>query len=329
MPHALIFPDVNEVELGEYDVGEPGPGEVRLRVLASGVSPGTEMRIMAGKEYGDRSFPEAAGYALCGEVEAVGEGVELAVGQRVVAQRHHGEPPFVGSHLSHAVCPAAGCVPVPGHVSDHAAALARVLSIGHRGARLAAPKVGETCAVIGLGIIGLAAALSLRLTGARVACFNRSADRVEVARACGLDAHAMTGDLAERVKEVLPGGADVLIDATGHPPTAAAAVGAIRDLGWDDGDRGSARYVVLGSQTGSHEVPYFPAFYRELSVLFPRYTDNRDAAEVVNLLASGAIDVGPLLKDAVFSPRDAAEVYAALRERRPGLVTAVFDWTSL
>ncbi|MEM8875835.1 MAG: zinc-binding dehydrogenase [Planctomycetota bacterium] len=328
--HAVVFTAENRAELVPTTVPAPSAGEVRVRTLRSCVSPGTELRILSGKENGFAGWPTAGGYALCGEIESVGDDVDLDIGTPVVLQRskHEANTPH-GSHIGYALAPTSDCVVVPDGVSAEAAALSRVMSIGHRGARQAFPQIGESVALVGLGLIGLSAALTATLTGARVACFNRSTDRVEMARACGLEAHAVDGELADVITRVLPGGADVLIDATGSPATPAAAIPAVRELGWSDGDRGHARYVMLGSYNGDMPIPYFPAFHRELTVQFPRYTDNLDVAEVLRLLARGAVNVGPVLRGAAFSPTDANDAYAALRDRKRGLMTAVFDWTAL
>jgi 2-desacetyl-2-hydroxyethyl bacteriochlorophyllide A dehydrogenase len=324
---AIVFPAAGEVACVPTSVRDAGPGEVRIRTTRSCVSPGTELRILAGEEHGPPTWPKASGYALFGEIEQADGGSGFAVGDRVVttSSRDDADLPR-GGHIGYAVTSADRVVRVPDGVDDDAAAIARVLAIGHRAARLAAPRLGEQVAVVGLGIIGLAAAMSLRLTGARVACFNRSPDRVELAHRLGLDAHAVEGDLAETVKAVLPGGADVLFDATGSPKTPAIAVEAVRDLTWDHPTTGTARYVVLGSHAGPSPMPYHPAFFRELAVLFPRFTDDRDTEEMLRLLAAGVIDPAPMLADTHFTPEQAGEVFAGLRDRKPGLLTAVFRW---
>lgn len=330
--HAVVHTAKNQTELLATTVRPPGPGEVRVRTLRSCVSPGTEQRIRSGGERGREGvFPIASGYALCGEIESVGEGVDLEVGGFVVAQTSREEDDAVprGCHIGYAIANAGEVLPVSPGLNLAAASMARVASIGHRAARRTTPRPGEQVAVIGLGLIGLSAAMSLKACGARVVGFNRSQDRVALAMRCGVEAYRVDGEFGEVVKRYLPGGADVLFDATGNAEMPVHAIEAIRDLGWSDGDRGSARYVVLGSVNDNLAVPYFPSFYRELTMEFPRYTDNTDAREVLRLLADGTLDFGPLLENAAFDPRDAQDAYNALADRKSGLLTTVFDWTRL
>ncbi|MEL7238754.1 MAG: zinc-binding dehydrogenase, partial [Planctomycetota bacterium] len=234
-----------------------------------------------------------------------------------------------GCHVGYAIANHDDCFAVPAGIDPAGAAMARVASIGHRAARRSMPRGGEQVAVVGLGLIGLSAAMTLSTSGARVVGFNRSPDRVELARRCGVEAYRVDSDLGETVKRYLPGGADVLVDATGNAEMPVHAVEAIRDLDWTDGSHGSARYVVLGSVNDNLAVPYFPSFYRELTMEFPRYTDNTDAREVLNLLDRGVLDFRPLLENTATSPRDAQAAYDALADRKSGLITAVFDWTRL
>ncbi len=325
---AIIFPADEQVRVADTTVRTPGEGEVRVKVEFSCVSPGTELRIMAGKENGFSGYPVAAGYALAGRIESVGPGVDLKVGTKLVAARSHDESELPrGAHIGYAVFPASSCSAVPVDMGCDEAALARVLSIGHRGARTAAIRAGEQVVVLGLGVIGLSAAISASLTGAKVVCLNRSADRVELARRCGLTAYTTLGNLAEQVARLTDGrGADVFIDATGHPETPVQAIEAVTELSWTDGAIGHARYVILGSHTGPMQVPYHPAFYRELAVLFPRFTDETHIAETLRLIADGKWHVAALLENSVFKPQQAGEVYRKLRDRQPGLLTALFDW---
>jgi Zn-dependent alcohol dehydrogenase len=77
------------LELREIEIDDPGPGEVRVRILASGVC-GSDTKLLAGGNpmYADPASgapPIVAGHECVGVVEAVGPGVaELAAGEHVV-----------------------------------------------------------------------------------------------------------------------------------------------------------------------------------------------------------------------------------------------------
>src|SRR3954468_4475099 len=84
---AKLAPGPGHVGLVERPEREPGPGYVRLRVLAAGVC-GTDLHIEAGE---DPSVPAVAmGHEVCGVVEALGPGADAAwEGERVVSETYY------------------------------------------------------------------------------------------------------------------------------------------------------------------------------------------------------------------------------------------------
>ena len=68
---ALFFPKVNEYEMTEVTLPDPGPRDIVVRTLISAISPGTERWIMRGKHIGTK-FPCIPGYHRIGIVESTG-----------------------------------------------------------------------------------------------------------------------------------------------------------------------------------------------------------------------------------------------------------------
>jgi NADPH2:quinone reductase len=100
----------------EVEVGEPGPGEVRIRHTAIGVN-FIDTYHRTGL-YPLPSLPAILGREAAGEVDAVGSGVsEFGVGDRVAYPQHNG-----GSYVEAANVPAAAIVPLPDSISDEQAA---------------------------------------------------------------------------------------------------------------------------------------------------------------------------------------------------------------
>lgn len=230
--------------LDEIEVPEPGPGELRLRVLACGVN--FADTLMASGRYQEKpALPFAPGLEICGVVEALGEGVDSpAPGSRVAATCG------TGGFAEQVLAPAGACVPVPEAMSDTQAAAFQVaygtshLALAHR-ARL---RAGERLLVLGAaGGVGLTAVEIGRLMGAEVVAVARGAARLEAARAAG--AHHLidseTGDLRETVRAL--GGADVVFDPVGGEPWKAALRAANPE----------ARLIPIGFASG--EIPQIPA----------------------------------------------------------------------
>src|ERR1700744_2828747 len=101
----IVEPDGLEVRRGP--VRTPGPGQVLVRVEATGVS-FAEQQMRRGRYYDQPPFPFVPGYDLVGRVLTAGEGVDPGLlGQRVAALVK------VGGWASHVLVDADDVVPVP------------------------------------------------------------------------------------------------------------------------------------------------------------------------------------------------------------------------
>ena len=95
---ALWFVGPRAIELRDDPARAPGPREVVVRAIASGVSQGTEMLLYKGEgpelfdpSMGGGTYPRRYGYAWVGEVVGLGVGAEVALGERVFALVAHGD----------------------------------------------------------------------------------------------------------------------------------------------------------------------------------------------------------------------------------------------
>ena len=121
--------------------------------------------------------PIPLGYCNVGTVIETGDAIDgLAPGDRVISNGHHAEVIAVGQNLT---------AKVPDSVSDDDAAFTVLGAIGLQGIRLASPALGESVAVIGLGLIGLLTVQMLRAQGCRVLGIDLDDGRLELARQFG------------------------------------------------------------------------------------------------------------------------------------------------
>ncbi|MEU8573728.1 medium chain dehydrogenase/reductase family protein [Streptomyces asoensis] len=193
-------------------VPAPGPGQVLVRMEATGVS-FAEQQMRRGRYYDQPPFPFVPGYDLVGTVQATGEGVgqDLA-GTRVAALVK------TGGWASHVLVDAADVVPVPAGVD---AAEAETLVVNgitawqmlHRKARV---RAGGTVVVhganggVGSVLVQLARAAGMRVIG------TASARHHDALREQGvIPVDYRTGDLAARIRALVPGGADAVFDHVG------------------------------------------------------------------------------------------------------------------
>ena len=150
------------------------------------------------------SEPIPLGYCNVGEVVAVGEGItELKIGDRVASNGHHSEVVCVSKNL---------VARIPDNVSDDEATFTVVGAITLQGIRLTKPTLGETVAVIGLGLIGQLTVKLLQANGCEVVAFDFDKSKVDSANAKGIKAFKVSDDV-DSVKIALEITQNIGVDA--------------------------------------------------------------------------------------------------------------------
>jgi 2-desacetyl-2-hydroxyethyl bacteriochlorophyllide A dehydrogenase len=234
---ALWFSAPRTAEFSPETVPPPGPGEVRVRSLASAISHGTEMLVYRGEVPADLpldlptlaggfSFPIKYGYASVGHVLDAGAGVEhLSPGDLVFV--HH-------PHQEAFVVPAALPVRLPEWldptVGPFFANLETALNVVHD----TPLRLGETALVFGQGVVGLLLTQLLKLAGARrVLVVEPLKRRRELALEVGADEAFEPGeDLRGRVLEATAGrGVDLAVEVSSSGAALQAAVDAVATEG--------------------------------------------------------------------------------------------------
>jgi 2-desacetyl-2-hydroxyethyl bacteriochlorophyllide A dehydrogenase len=204
-------------ELRRAALAPPGPQEVLVRAVKSGISRGTECLVFQGRvppsqyaamrcpfQEGEFPAPVKYGYASVGVVEA---GAPALLGRRVFCLHPHQE---------RYVVPADAVVPLPDALPDARAVLAANMETALNGLWDGAPRLGDRVAVVGCGTVGaLMAALASRLPGAAVELVDIDPGRASLASALGC-----RFALPERAE----GEADLVIHASGSDAGLASAL---------------------------------------------------------------------------------------------------------
>lgn len=328
MPVRIIFTGLRHVRLEGFALGQPGPGEVRVRSICSLMSTGTENivfnRLFDPGTHWDAwvRYPFMPGYSTIGVVEAVGAGVTgLAVGQRVACRR---------PHASHHLVPAGDCFPVPADLDPRAAAWFALAKIAFVGARAAEYRPGDRVLIVGAGPIGQMSVRWARAWGAQhIAVVDPVAQRLGLATAGGATA-TIACPIAEAdgaVRAACGGQAPrVVIDGTGHAAVFAAALRLA-------GDRG--RVVVLGDTGSPASQCLTPdVITRGLTIIGAHdthddatWTNRTVTAYFLDLVRSGRFPLDGLITD-VFAPADCVAAYGAANARRGETMGICFDWTA-
>ena len=272
--------------------------------------------------------PLAPGYCNVGVVETVGSDVSgFAVGDRVASNGKHAELVGVPVNL---------CAKIPDAVSDEDAVFTVVGAIALQGIRLAAPTLGESVAVIGLGLIGQLAVQLLVANGCRVIGFDFDPERLALARSFGAEA-VQVGEGTDAVAAATAFSRGEGVDAV-LITAATQSDGPVTDAARMSRKRG--RIVLVGvaglnlsradffEKELSFQVScyYGPGRYdpeyeekgRDYPLGFVRWTEQRNFAAVLDMMAAGKIDCAPL-RTHEFALDEADKAYEVVGGSEPSM----------
>jgi predicted dehydrogenase/threonine dehydrogenase-like Zn-dependent dehydrogenase len=255
--------------------------------------------------------PIPLGYCHVGQVLDAGEVSGFAAGDRVISNSPHAEVVSASPAFS---------ARLPASVSDEQAAFTPLAAVALQGLRHIDAKSGETVVVMGLGLIGQLAVRLLRARGVTVV----GVDPDEAKRADAKQAGALVPELGTPLTTLLPGGvAGVLITAStasDEPVNQAARL-----------CRRRGRVVLVGVTGLTLNRADF--YENEVTFQVSRSYGSADASdpssaranfdEVLALMASGALDVAPLLTSR-HPFASAPQIYDDLR--RPGAYGLLIEY---
>lgn len=308
---AAVYYRNADVRIEERPTPEIGPGEMLVRIRASGICGSDVMEW-----YRIKRAPLVLGHEIAGEIVEVGEGVtKHEAGQRVAVSHHvpcnscryclddqktvcetlHTTNFDPGGFAEFVRVPAInvdrGVYPLPDDVSYGEGSFVEPLACVRRGQRLAGVRPGKTVLVLGAGISGVMHIALAHATGcSNVLATDINPWRVQKAREFGasasIDARA---DIPAWVRENNGGrGADIIFVCAG---ATAAFEQALKSV-----DRGST-IVSFAPPAPGVDIPMpLNDFWRNGVTVMPSYAnDARDAIEAVDLIASRAVPVARMI----------------------------------
>ena len=301
-----------DVRVEEMPVPDIGPGELLLRVEASGICGSDVMEW-----YRVQRAPLVLGHEVAGAVVQVGEGVErFTEGDRLVVTHH---VPCNACHYClsghHTVCetlrvtnfepggfseflrlPAInvdrGVFPVPDGLAYEEASVAEPLACVYRGQRRANLQPGQSVLVLGSGLAGLLHINLARALGAgKIVATDLVDYRLQAAKRLGADfAFSATDDIPARFREVNDGRlADLVIVSTGARPALSQALESV--------DRGGTVLFFAPTEPGvTVPISINDVFFRNDATLTTTYAAGPgDLATALGMIASGRVQVGEMI----------------------------------
>lgn len=241
---SLYFTGPRELAIREEALAAPGPGEVLVDALVSGISAGTELNVFRGhapqwrqrmdpetrlfdSDAGaDWTWPARYGYALVGRIGSVGPGVsKVAPGDLVFTYSPHGR---------HAIVAEGAVVPLGDLANPETGVFFANMNTAYNGVLDANLPLGADVVVSGLGVIGQIVVRLLKRNGARTIV---GVDAIPMRREQAIAGGAthVLDPFADKVAETVRGltagrGADAVIEVSGAAP---ALHEAIRTAGYN------------------------------------------------------------------------------------------------
>ncbi len=307
---AAVYYRNADVRIEKRPVPEIGPGEVLVKIRASGIC-GSDVL----EWYRMKKAPIVLGHEVAGEIVAVGEGVtRYTVGQRIAFNHHvpcntchwclagkhtacetlhttHFDP---GGFCEYVRVPPLqvdrGVYPLPDGVTFDEGSFVEPLACVVRGQRSANLRPGQSVAVLGAGISGvLHVALAKALGAGRIVATDITPHRMEFAKRFGADAVCdAREDVPAFVRDALGRPADLVIVCAGAPAAFEQALASV--------DRGGTVLCFATTDPGVLLPVPLNDFWRNDITLKPSYGNSPyDASVALELIAARRVPVAEMI----------------------------------
>ena len=336
MGRMLSVVDGERVVVETFEVPEPGPGEVLVRISRTQVSAGSEKGRFRGASRPDPRTPlgysiRPPGYTAAGRVQAVGPGVEgFEIGDRVFAS---------GRHQSHLLVPMeaegdAGTRKrvqrIEFDVTDEQACFSRLGDVALHSIRRAELQPDEAVAIFGQGVVGQLIAAFARISGAYpIIGVDLDDGRLELSKTSGAThtVNASKENAVEAVEAIAGGGAECVFHANREAQVLADCVDAAGYGG---------KVILVGATRGPVSMYLNKLLVREIDLRgshmvsdveqrYWKWTTSRDRNAILRMIAQGDLSVDHLISHVV-RPEEADDAYQRIVAGPQGWMGVFFAW---
>ena len=296
---AMVLRAPGDLTLDDVALPQAPSGHVLVRITHSGLC-GTDLKIYKGAI--PAQYPLIMGHEMVGELAGGGRVIidpvlscgtcfHCRLGQTnlcpaggLIGRETN------GGFAEYAAVPASQVFRLPDSIESAGAPLIQVATTCLHAQRLAQLSLGESVAVIGLGVSGQLHVQLAKARGAgQVIGISRSQFKNDLARQMGADVAIESGPTAlAQVLEATEGrGADVVIECTGVMTSIADAIRMARFGG---------RIVLFGiTSATSGTLPFYDLYFKELTLINNRAATAQDFPVMINLVDRGVVRLEPLV----------------------------------
>ncbi|MBS1694214.1 MAG: alcohol dehydrogenase catalytic domain-containing protein [Actinobacteria bacterium] len=343
---ALLLTAPNEFSVEEVPDPSPGSNEVLCKVHRVGIC-GTDVHMIQGHYPGmwPSYFPFIPGHEWTGEVVALGDGAEdfgFAIGDRVAGSSHspcsfcvncvrgrynlcvsYGNPrrhahyghTAQGSYADYVVHSIRSVFKLPDALDYDQAAIADPASIALHTANRGGVREGQSVVVIGAGPVGILAGDCALALGASRVIFAARGSRLDVVGKLGFESiDTNQGDPVAALKQLVPLGADVVLDAAGTPQSIPLALSMLARGG---------RCSTVGIPTEQVTLDLAALVLDELELVGTRAVTG-EVQSVLDLMADGRVRASELITHR-FPLQDFASGLDAMANRTNGAIKVLID----
>lgn len=343
---AMKLTGIRQMEMMEV----PTPGivhedDVLIRMKTVGVC-GSDVHYYETGRIGSQvvEYPFTVGHEGSGVVEAVGSGVEtLKPGDRIAiepampcgecdqcnAGRPHtcrnlrflGCPKQAEGCLSeYIVMPEGCCFRISGKTTFDEAAISEPLAIGVYAVKLSIPMPGAKVGILGAGAIGLCVLLPARAQGAeRIYVTDKIDDRLELARTAGAawGGNPDQEDVVGKVKELEPGGLDVVFECCGQQEALDQAVEMLKPGG---------KLLLIGIPPAAERVGFLIDKLRHKEICIQNVRRQNHCVQAsLDMMDRGDFDVGIMVTHR-FPFEKTKEAFDLVASYKDGVLKAMVDF---
>ncbi len=308
---AIVFNKPGSLGLQSLQLEEPGPDDVVVESLWSGISTGTEKRFFDGSmpAFPGMTYPLVPGYETVGRVVQAGPDCGMAPGALVFvpgARCYREAAGLFGATASHIVVAAKRVTPIGEEMMETGTLLSLAATAHHA---LALPGAEPPRLVIGHGLLGrLIARIMLALGHPAPVVWETNA-----ARRTGADGYEVVEPLDSDPRRF-----ETVLDASGDPQIVDAAVRVLKPGG---------EITLAGFYGDKLSFHFAPAFMREARFRVSAEFTPPDVAAVLGLVRSGKLSLQRLISHRM--PAASAKSAYATAFLDPGCLKMVLNWRTL
>ncbi len=325
---AIVFIKPHEVLLKEIFIPEIKDDEVLIEALFTGISPGTELRTLNGQEPNALTFPLIPGYSIVGRVIKRGKKLEnLGSGTLVLLNGSCFVKQFSskwGGHVSHAVCKSKDLIVIPDGINPSDATIIPMFAVSCHGVKRIMPRKEESAIIIGQGIIGQLAGYLLKRIGLKVAAVDLVKERLEISKKWGADWTINMADGKDKIKEIMPEGADIVVEASGVAANVELAGDMLKGRPYSCEDFSMPRLLLLASYSEKVCFNYSKFLLeKEPDIITSRGMGYTDQHKAIEILANNDLSYFITKK---FNCENARDAYGQMASNKSSYLGAVFEW---